>query len=152
MDDKELCYKMLVKGRSTFDFDCAVGKGHKRIIESIRLEVEEKGGTIEKILVDDNPKNYYYKIEKGGEVMTDNLNVGELKKILADLDDNYSIELRVRVKMTDKELSKMLYPYPWNTEITKIVFDDVGVSDKVLCLGCEIKELPEYYKKRKEKP
>lgn len=32
----------------------------------------------------------------------------------------------------------MPYPYPYETEYTTLEFDDIGVSDKVLCLGVEL--------------
>jgi len=66
------------------------------------------------------------------------MNIGELKSILENLEDDYTIEMRVRRKMTDEEAKECIYPYPFITVYTELVFDDVGVSDKVLCLGCEI--------------
>ena len=66
------------------------------------------------------------------------MKVGELKQIINNLEDDYDIELRVRKKMTREEIKDLIYPYPYKTENTELVFDDVGVSDRVLCLGCEI--------------
>ncbi len=66
------------------------------------------------------------------------LNVGKLKKIIADLDDDFIIEMRVRTRLTDEQLKNLIYPYPYNTEYTQLEFDDIGYSDKQLCLGCEI--------------
>jgi len=66
------------------------------------------------------------------------LNVGKLKKIIADLDDDFTIDMRVRTKLTDEQLKNLSYPYPYNTEYTQLEFDDIGYSDKQLCLGCEI--------------
>jgi len=66
------------------------------------------------------------------------MNVKRLKEILSNLDDDYTVELRVRKKLTGEELRGVIYPYPFKTEYTELVFDDVGVSDKTLCLGCEI--------------
>lgn len=66
--------------------------------------------------------------------------VGQLKKIIENLSDDYEIEIRVRRKLTDEELKDMIYPYPYNTQYTILEFDDIGVSDRVLCLGTEIKE------------
>ena len=73
------------------------------------------------------------------------MTVGELKKIVNNLEDDYKIQMRVRKRMADEEIIRMnkagfpAYPYPYITEYTELEFDDVGVSDRVLCLGCEIK-------------
>lgn len=48
-------------------------------------------------------------------------NVGQLRKIIENLPDDFEIESR--------------YPYPYDTEYLTLEFDDIGVSDKVLCLG-----------------
>ena len=62
-------------------------------------------------------------------------NVGQLRKIIENLSDDYKIEMRVRHKVSDEELKTRLYPYPYDTEYLTMEFDDIGVSDKVLCLG-----------------
>ena len=62
-------------------------------------------------------------------------NVGQLRKIIENLSDDYEIEMRVRRKLTDEELKNCRYPYPYDTEYLILEFDDIGVSDKVLCLG-----------------
>jgi len=68
------------------------------------------------------------------------MTVGELRKIIDGLDDDFHIELRVRRRCTDEELKNLLYPYPYMTVNTELVFDDIGYSDKDLCLGCEIEK------------
>ena len=66
------------------------------------------------------------------------LTVGDLRKVIADLDDNFTIEMRVRTRVPDEELAKRGYPYPFDTEyIDGIEFDDIGYSDKVICFGVE---------------
>ena len=62
-------------------------------------------------------------------------NVGQLRKIIENLSDDYEIEMRVRRKLTDEELKNCRCPYPYDTEYLILEFDDIGVSDKVLCLG-----------------
>ena len=62
-------------------------------------------------------------------------NVGQLRKIIENLSDDYEIEMRVRRKLSDEELKECRYPYPYDTEYLTLEFDDIGVSDKVLCLG-----------------
>lgn len=62
--------------------------------------------------------------------------IGELKNLIAKLDDDFVIEFRVRRKLTDDELKNLKYPYPYETEYFEgIEFDDIGYSDKELCLG-----------------
>lgn len=71
--------------------------------------------------------------------------VGELRRIIKDLSDDYEIEMRIRRKLSDDEIIEFanrygrIIPYPYETKYTELEFDDVGVGDKVLCLGVEIK-------------
>ena len=54
--------------------------------------------------------------------------------------------MRIRRKLTDEDIIKLhkkygkIYPYPYETSYSELEFDDVGVSDKVLCLGVELKD------------
>lgn len=43
-------------------------------------------------------------------------NVGQLRKIIENLPDDFEIEMRVRRKLTDEELKNCRYPYPYDTE------------------------------------
>jgi hypothetical protein len=64
--------------------------------------------------------------------------IGELKKLIKDFDDDYSIEMRVRTRISDEEAASRLYPYPFDTECVEgIEYDDIGVSDKVICFSVE---------------
>ena len=66
------------------------------------------------------------------------LTVGDLRKVIADLDDDFTIEMRVRTRVPDEELAKRGYPYPFDTKyFDGIEFDDIGYSDKVICFGVE---------------
>jgi hypothetical protein len=65
--------------------------------------------------------------------------VGDLRRAIKNLDDEYTIDLRVRRELSELELSNMLYPYPYITDHNCVLeFDDVGVSDKVMCIGVDI--------------
>lgn len=72
--------------------------------------------------------------------------VGQLRKIIESLSDDYEIEMRVRRRLTDEEIRQLhekygkIYPYPYYTQNTDLEFDDIGVSDKVLCLGVEVED------------
>lgn len=66
--------------------------------------------------------------------------VGDLRKVIADLSDDFEIEMRIRRRLTDEELKQMPYPYPYETEYATLEFDDIGHSDRVLCLGVERKD------------
>jgi len=66
--------------------------------------------------------------------------VGQLRKILKDFDDDYKLEIDYMVLMTDEQLSKMAYPYPWIRKECRLEFHDVGYSDRVLCFGLYDKE------------
>lgn len=72
-------------------------------------------------------------------------NVGQLRKIIENLSDDYEIEMRVRRKLSDDEVRELhnkyglIYPYPYETQYVELEFDDIGVSDKVLCLGVTYK-------------
>lgn len=67
--------------------------------------------------------------------------IGQLKKAIANLPDDFSIEFRVRRRLTDEELKQMRYPYPYDTTyIDGFSFDDVGYSDKEACFGVTLPE------------
>lgn len=72
-------------------------------------------------------------------------NVEQLRKIIENLSDDYEIEMRVRRKLSDEEVRELhnkygrIYPYPYETQYVELEFDDIGVSDKVLCLGVTYK-------------
>lgn len=72
-------------------------------------------------------------------------NVGQLRKIIENLSDDYEIEMIARQKLSDDEVRELhnkygrIYPYPYETQYVALEFDDIGVSDKVLCLGVTYK-------------
>lgn len=72
--------------------------------------------------------------------------VGQLRRVIENLSDDYEIEMRIRRKLTDEDIIELhkkygkIYPYPYKTSYAELEFDDVGVSDKILCLGVELKD------------
>ena len=62
--------------------------------------------------------------------------VKDLRELIEQLDDDFVIDFGVRRKLTEEELKNMTYPYPYETEYFEgVEFDDIGYSDKELCLG-----------------
>jgi hypothetical protein len=64
--------------------------------------------------------------------------LGDLRKLTEHLSDDFNIEMRIRRKLTDEELKNISYPYPYYTYYVELEYDDIGYSDKDLCLGVEI--------------
>ena len=60
--------------------------------------------------------------------------VGELRKILNDLDDNYKLDVRMMKEIPEKELIGRSYPYPREMIDGYLDFQDIGYSDKELCI------------------
>ena len=66
--------------------------------------------------------------------------VGQLRKVIENLSDDYEIEMRIEDIIELHKKYGKIYPYPYETSYSELEFDDVGVSDKVLCLGVELKD------------
>jgi hypothetical protein len=63
--------------------------------------------------------------------------VGDLREVIKNLDDSFTIELTIRKKLAENELVKLLF-MTHETYKSTLEFDDIGYSDRVLCLGCEL--------------
>lgn len=61
--------------------------------------------------------------------------VGDLRKIINDLDDDYKLDIRIMKEIPEKELISRRYPYPWEMIDGYLEFHDIGYSDKELCIG-----------------
>ena len=61
----------------------------------------------------------------------------ELIKMLEGFED-FDIELTVHRRLSEEELKALTYPYPYEIIKTELELDDIGYSDNVVCLGCEI--------------
>ena len=67
--------------------------------------------------------------------------VGQLRKLIEDLEDDYSIVFRVSTKVSEEDLSNKSKFYQYYAKIVKgIEYDDIGVSDKQLCLGVTLEQ------------
>lgn len=66
--------------------------------------------------------------------------IGQLRELIKNLPDDYKVELKLRRTLSNEELKDSIYPYPYETTNSILEFDDIGVSDKVLCLGAKINE------------
>ena len=61
--------------------------------------------------------------------------VGDLRKIIADLDDDFKLDVKIMKEVPEEELKHRSYPYPWDMFDAVLEFQDIGYSDKELCLG-----------------
>ena len=61
--------------------------------------------------------------------------VGDLRKIIEDIDDDFKLDMRIMEEISEEELKGMSYPYPWNMYDDTLEFQDIGYSNKELCLG-----------------
>ena len=61
--------------------------------------------------------------------------VGDLRKIIADIDDDFKLDMRIMEEISEEELKGMSYAYPWKIYDGYLEFHDIGYSDKELCLG-----------------
>ena len=59
--------------------------------------------------------------------------VGELRELLKDLDDDYKLDIRIMKAIPEKDLKGSRYPLEMIDGYLE--FQDIGVSDKELCLG-----------------
>ena len=78
-------------------------------------------------------------LQKNGEKMIKT--VGDLRKILNDLDDDYKLDIRIMKEISEKELIGRSYPYPWEMIDGYLEFQDIGYSDKELCIGVYEKQV-----------
>ena len=61
--------------------------------------------------------------------------VGDLRKISNNLDDDYKLDIRIMKEIPEEELAGRSYPYPWEMIDGYLEFQDIGYSDKELCIG-----------------
>ena len=61
--------------------------------------------------------------------------LGDFRKLTKDLDDDFKLDIRIMKEVSEEELSKRSYPYPWDICNGRMEFHDIGYSDKDLCIG-----------------
>ena len=59
--------------------------------------------------------------------------VGELRELLNDLEDDYKLDIHIMKAIPEKDFKGSRYP--WEMIKGYLEFQDIGVSDKELCLG-----------------
>lgn len=65
--------------------------------------------------------------------------IGDLRKLIEDLDDDYKIDMRVNRNIPTESLQYLMYPWGIDTDYQEgFEFDDVGVSDRVLCISVDV--------------
>lgn len=65
--------------------------------------------------------------------------LGDFRKLTENLSDDFRIEMRVSREVPDSVVDQLAYPMTTDTDYQDgFEFDDVGVSDKVLCLSVTV--------------
>lgn len=56
--------------------------------------------------------------------------IGELKKAISNIDDDFTIDVRIVRELSEEELSGSSYPYPYEYIKANLEIGDIGYSDK----------------------
>jgi len=65
--------------------------------------------------------------------------VGELKNILKNINDDFTLTIKIRTKVSDEELENRTWKYPYDFQEAIIEFNDIAYSDKRVAFGIERK-------------
>ena len=63
--------------------------------------------------------------------------VGDLRKILNNLDDDYKLDIRIMKEIPEEELAGRSYPYPWNMIDGYLEFQDIDGKKHTLKFSYE---------------
>ena len=63
--------------------------------------------------------------------------IGELKKAIATIDDDFTIDVRIVRELSEEELSGSNYPYPYEYIKANLEIGDIGYSDKDVFINVE---------------
>lgn len=63
--------------------------------------------------------------------------IGELKKVINNIDDDFTIDVRIVRELSEEELSGSNYPYPYEYTKANLEIGDIGYSDKDVFINVE---------------
>ena len=61
----------------------------------------------------------------------------ELAELLLKYPD-YDIQTTIHKELSEEELSKRSFPFPYDNYKTELELDDIGHSSNVICFGCDL--------------
>lgn len=61
--------------------------------------------------------------------------VGDFRRVTENLSDDFKLDVIVMEEVPEEELRNRLYKYPWDMFTAELEFQDIGYSDKQLCIG-----------------
>lgn len=65
------------------------------------------------------------------------MKVKELIEKLKDYED-FDLDITVHLEVMEEELQKRMYKYPYDNYKAELDIDDIGYSDKIVCIGVGI--------------
>ena len=63
--------------------------------------------------------------------------IGELKKAINNIDDDFTIDVRIVRELSEEELSDSNYPYPYEYTKANLEIGDIDYSDKDVFINVE---------------
>lgn len=63
--------------------------------------------------------------------------IGELKKAISNIDDDFTVDARIVRELSEEELSDSNYPYPYEYTKANLEIGDIGYSDKDVFINVE---------------
>lgn len=63
--------------------------------------------------------------------------IGELKKAIANIDDDFTVTTRIVRELSEEELKGNAYPYPYEYSKANLEIGDIGCSDKDVFINVE---------------
>lgn len=63
--------------------------------------------------------------------------IGDLKKAIENIDDDFTLTVRIVNEIPQEMLESSLYPYPYEYSKAKLEIGDIGYSDKDVYISIE---------------
>ncbi len=63
--------------------------------------------------------------------------IGELKKAIENIDDDFTIDVRIVIELSEEELSGSNYPYPYEYIKANLEIGDIGYSERDVFINVE---------------